>query len=159
MPKLSLDKMDVQILRALQQNARASHQELSELVHLSAPQCFRRVRKLEEAGVIDRYVALLNPAEVGLSVTAFVSVTLKSGQRQDLEKFKRVVAAIPEILECHTVTGEADYLLKVVAQDLQVFSRFLLERLVEHFDVVSTKSEVSLEQIKYTTELPVSVRV
>ena len=153
-----LDRTDVRILDTLQVDARTSHQELSEKVHLSAPQCFRRVRKLEESGVIARYVALLDPARVGLGVTAFVSVSLKSGQKQDLEKFKSVVAAIPEILECHTVTGEADYLLKVVAPDLQVFSRFLLERLVEHFDVVSTKSEVSLEQIKFTTVLPLSAR-
>jgi len=156
MPIPDLDKTDVKILDKLQSDARASHQELSDLVHLSAPQCFRRVKKMEEAGVIDRYVALVNPAKVGLGVTAFVSVSLKSGQMKDLQKFKTVVAAIPEILECHTVTGESDYLLKVVAPDLQVFSRFLLERLVEHFDVVSTKSEVSLEQIKYTTVLPLA---
>ena len=154
MPIPVLDKTDVRILEKLQDDALASHQELSDLVHLSAPQCFRRVKKLEEAGVIDRYVALLNPARVGLSVTAFISVTLKSGHLKDLQRFKAVVATIPEILECHTVTGEADYLLKVVAPDLQVFSRFLLVRLVEHFEVVSTKSEVSLEQIKYTTALP-----
>ena len=153
----TMDKTDIRILEQLQVDAHTSHQALSDAVHLSAPQCFRRVRKLEEAGVIDRYVALLNPARVGLGVTAFVSVSLKSGQMKDLQKFKDVVATIPEILECHTVTGESDYLLKVVAPDLQVFSRFLLERLVEHFDVVSTKSEVSLEQIKYTTVLPISV--
>lgn len=150
----AFDKIDARILDQLQRDARTSHQDLSEAVHLSAPQCFRRVRKLEEAGVIARYVALLEPRKVGLSVTAFVSVTLKSGQTKDLAKFKSVVAAIPEILECHTVTGEADYLLKVVSADLQAFSRFLLERLVEHFEVVSTKSEVSLEQIKHTTALP-----
>ncbi len=154
-PNFKMDKTDLRILERLQTDAHTSHQALSDAVHLSAPQCFRRVRKMEEAGVIDRYVALLNPARVGLSVTAFVSVSLKSGQMKDLQKFKDVVATIPEILECHTVTGEADYLLKVVAPDLQVFSRFLLERLVEHFDVVSTKSEVSLEQIKYTTVLPI----
>jgi len=151
-----MDKIDARILDHLQKDARTSHQDLSEAVHLSAPQCFRRVRKLEASGVISKYVALLEPREIGLSVTAFVSVTLKSGQIKDLNKFKSVVAAIPEILECHTVTGEADYLLKVVATDLQAFSRFLLARLVEHFEVVSTKSEVSLEQIKHTTVLPLS---
>jgi Lrp/AsnC family leucine-responsive transcriptional regulator len=159
MHNASIDKTDARILDRLQRDARTSHQELSDVVHLSAPQCFRRVRKMEQAGIIDRYVALVDPGRVGLSVTAFVSVTLKSGQTKDLAKFKSVVAAIPEILECHTVTGEADYLLKVVASDLQAFSRFLLERLVEHFDVVSTKSEVSLEQIKYTTVLPLTAAV
>ncbi len=152
-----IDRADLRILERLQGDARASHQDLAEIAHLSAPQCFRRVRKLEESGVIDRYVALVDPARVGLGVTAFVSVSLKSGQHQDMAKFKTIVAAIPEILECHTVTGEADYLLKVVATDLREFSRFLLERLVEHFEVVSTKSEVSLEQIKFTTALPIRV--
>jgi Lrp/AsnC family leucine-responsive transcriptional regulator len=150
----AFDKTDLRILAALQRDARLSHQALAERVHLSAAQCFRRVRRLEESGAIDRYVALLNPARVGLGVTAFVSVTLKSGQRNELKKFAAIVATIPEILECHTVTGEADYLLKVMAPDLQVFSRFLLERLSGHFDTVQTKSEVSLEQIKSTTELP-----
>ncbi len=156
MHNLKIDKTDARILAELQKDARTSHQELSAAVHLSAPQCFRRVRKLEEAGVISRYVALLDPRSIGLSVTAFVSVTLKSAQTKDLAKFRTVVATIPEILECHTVTGEADFLLKVVSSDLTAFSRFLLERLVEHFEVVSTKSEVSLEQIKHTTVLPLS---
>jgi Lrp/AsnC family transcriptional regulator, leucine-responsive regulatory protein len=155
MTNYAIDRADLRILERLQGNAHASHQELADVAHLSAPQCFRRVRKLEEGGVIDRYVALLNPARVGLGVTAFVSVTLKSGRHQDMAKFKDIVAAIPEILECHTVTGEADFLLKVVATDLREFSRFLLERLVEHFEVVSTKSEVSLEQIKFSTALPI----
>ena len=151
-----LDRIDYRILERLQHDGRASNAELSEIAHLSPPQCFRRVKRLEEAGMIQRYVAILNADALGFGVTAFVSVTLGGGRRVDLQKFKEIVGDVPEILECHVVTGEADYLLKVVARDLQAFSRFLLERLMEHFDAVSTKSEVSLEQIKLTTALPLS---
>lgn len=154
MRAIELDRIDLRLLDRLQREARASNAELSEIAHLSPPQCYRRVKRLEDAGIIERYVALLNPVRVGLGVTAFVSVTLSGGRRQDLEKFKEIVAGVPEILECHVVTGEADYLLKVVAADLPAFSRFLLERLMEHFEAVNTKSEVSLEQIKLTTALP-----
>jgi Lrp/AsnC family leucine-responsive transcriptional regulator len=152
-----LDRIDYRILERLQSDARASNAELSEIAHLSAPQCFRRVKRLEESGVIDRYAAILNPTALGFGVIAFVSVTLGGGRRVDLQKFKEIVADVPEILECHVVTGEADYLLKVISSDLHAFSRFLLERLMEHFDAVSTKSEVSLEQVKMTTSLPLSV--
>jgi Lrp/AsnC family leucine-responsive transcriptional regulator len=146
-----LDRIDYRILDRLQKDGRASNAELSEIAHLSP-----RVKRLEEAGMIDRYVAILNPGALGFGVTAFVSVTLGGGRRVDLQKFKEIVGDVPEILECHVVTGEADYLLKVVASDLHEFSRFLLERLMEHFDAVSTKSEVSLEQIKMTTSLPLA---
>ena len=151
-----LDRIDLKILERLQSDARASNAVLSEIASLSPPQCYRRVKRMEDAGFIERYVALLDPVRLGFGVTAFVSVTLGRGRLQDLEKFKEIVVTIPEILECHVVTGEADYLLKVVATDLQAFSRFLLDRLVEHFEVVSTKSEVSLEQIKLTTALPLA---
>ncbi len=154
MQKFVLDRVDRRILEHLQRDGHASNADLSETASLSPPQCYRRVRRLEEAGVIERYVALLNPQRLGYGVTAFVSVTLGGGRRQDLQKLEEIVSTIPEILECHVVTGEADYLLKVVASDLHAFSRFLLERLMEHFEVVTTKSEVSLEQIKLTTALP-----
>ncbi len=153
---VDLDRIDLRILARLQREGRVSNAELSEIAHLSSPQCYRRVKRMEEAGIIEGYVAVLDPVRLGLGVTAFVSVTLGGGRRQDLDKFKQIVAGMPEILECHVVTGEADYLLKVVAADLQAFSRFLLERLIEHFEAVSTKSEVSLERIKLTTSLPLS---
>ena len=149
-----LDAIDLRLLACLQVEGRASHARLSTVAHLSAPQCFRRVRRLEEVGVIDGYRATLRREALGLGVLAFVSVTLGGGRSQDIEQFRRVVAGIPQILECHVVTGEADFLLKVVAADLQAFSTFLLERLAQNFDSVTTRSEVSLEQIKSTTALP-----
>ncbi len=151
----SVDDADRRILARLQDDARASHADLAEVAHLSAPQCFRRVKRLEAAGVIQRYATVLDRDRIGFGVLAFVSVTLGGGRAQDLATFKAVVAGIPEILECHVVTGEADFLLKVVARDLQAFSRFLLERLTESFESVTTRSEISLEEIKATTALPV----
>lgn len=150
-----LDDADLRILERLQRDGRASHADLAEVAHLSAPQCFRRVKRLEESGVIERYGAQLSRTALGFSVVAFVSVTLGGGRSQDLEKFRQVVADIPEILECHVVTGEADFLLKVVAADLRSFSDFLLSRLGEHFDSVTTRSEVSLEEVKSGALLPV----
>ncbi len=153
---LPLDAADVRILERLQVDGRASHAQLAEVAHLSAPQCFRRVKRLEEAGLIDGYCARLDRQRIGLGVLAFVSVTLGGGRSQDLDKFREVVAGIPEILECHVVTGEADFLLKVVAADLHTFSTFLLKRLTQDFDSVTTRSEVSLEEIKNTTALPLA---
>ncbi len=150
-----LDAADRRILKLLQHEGRASHARLAEVAHLSAPQCFRRVKRLEEAGVIDHYAAQLSRERLGFGVLAFVSVTLGGGRTQDVDQFRKVVAGIPEILECHVVTGEADFLLKVVASDLQGFSTFLLDRLAGHFDSVTTRSEVSLEQVKSTGALPV----
>lgn len=151
---LELDAKDLRILELLQLDGRASHAQLSEVAHLSAPQCFRRVKRMEEAGLIEGYRAMIDRERIGLGVMAFVSVTLGGGRSQDVDKFRKVVANIPEILECHVVTGEADFLLKVVAADLQTFSTFLLERLAQSFDSVTTRSEVSLEQVKSTTALP-----
>ena len=151
-----LDAIDVRLLAHLQVDGRASHAQLAEVAHLSAPQCFRRVKRLEQLGLIGAYRALLDRERVGLGVLAFVSVTLGGGRAQDLERFRAVVAGIPEILECHVVTGEADFLLKVVAADLHAFSNFLLNRLTQDFNAVTTRSEVSLEQIKSTTSLPLT---
>ncbi len=152
-----LDAVDLRILGRLQVDGRASHAQLAEVAHLSAPQCFRRVKRLEEQGSISGYCALLDRERIGLGVLAFVSVTLGGGRSQDLEKFRHVVAEIPEILECHVVTGEADFLLKVVAADLHTFSNFLLKRLTQNFDSVTTRSEISLDQIKSTSALPLPV--
>lgn len=153
--QISLDAADRAILARLQRDGRASHADLAEVAHLSAPQCFRRVRRLQADGVIMGFAALVAREAVGFGVLAFVSVTLGGGRSQDIEQFRQVVADIPEILECHVVTGEADFLLKVVAADLHAFSSFLLDRLTKSFESVTTRSEVSLETIKETIALPV----
>ncbi len=153
-----LDVIDRRILAELQRNGRASTVELSEHVHLSPAQCYRRQKRLEEAGLIRDYVARLDSEKMGYSVVAFVSVTIANGPYKQPQKFQHAIAGIAEIQECHTVTGEADYLLKVVAPDLKAFSSFLMERLTKLFDITNTTSMVSLEELKQTYALPIRER-
>lgn len=150
-----LDVADRRILAELQRNGRASTVELSEHVHLSPAQCHRRQKRLEEAGLIRRYVSEIDPEKLGYSVIAFVNVTVANGPYKQPRKFQQAIAAIDEIQECHTVTGEADYVLKVVATDLKAFSSFLMERLTR-LDIINTTSMVSLETLKQTTALPIA---
>ena len=142
------------ILAELQRNGRATNVELSERVHLSPAQCYRRQKRLEESGLVRDYAAHLDAAKLGFTVTAFVSVQIANGPYKQPHKFQAAIAGIPEIQECHTVTGEADYLLKVVATDLKAFSSFLMERLTK-LDVANTTSIMSLDELKRTTALPI----
>lgn len=154
MSNRAIDATDRRILDALQENARLSHVELSERVHLSASQCHRRLRKLEEDGVIEGYGARLNPEQVGLGVTAFVSVSLGQHGENPAERFAEAIAAIPEVLECFSVTGESDYLLRVIAPDLKSFSEFLMHRLMAVPGVTGVKSSIALECLKRSSALP-----
>ena len=122
---------------------------------MSPAQCHRRQKRLEEAGLIRRYVSEIDPEKLGYSVIAFVNVTVANGPYKQPRKFQQAIAAIDEIQECHTVTGEADYVLKVVATDLKAFSSFLMERLTR-LDIINTTSMVSLETLKQTTALPIA---
>lgn len=154
MPHATLDATDRRILNALQENARLSNVELSEQVHLSPSQCHRRLKRLEDAGVVAGYAARLDPEAVGLGVTAFVSVTLGKHGENPAARFADAVRVIPEILECHSVTGEADYLLRVAAADLKAFSDFLMHELMRLPEVDAVRSSIALECIKAPTALP-----
>lgn len=148
----SLDAIDRKILRTLQADGRASNVELAHEVHLSAPQCFRRVRALEERGVIRGYAAQVSPEALGLGVTAFVSLNIdKFTQVRNIEARIR---DYPQILECHTVSGDSDYLLKVVAKDLKSLSQFLTDRLMQITGVANVRSMICLEEVKPTSPLP-----
>lgn len=151
----TLDVIDRRILAELQRNGRATNVELAERVHLSPAQCYRRQKRLEESGLVRDYVAQLDAGKLGFTVTAFVSVQIANGPYKQPHRFQAAIAGIPEIQECHTVTGEADYLLKVVAPDLKAFSSFLMERLTKLFDITNTTSIMSLEELKRTTALPI----
>ena len=153
-----LDLADRRILAELQRNGRASTVELSEHVHLSPAQCYRRQKRLEQSGLIRGYVAQVDAEKLGYKVTAFVSVSIANGPWKQPQKFQQAIAGIAEIQECHTVTGEADYLLKVVTTDLKAFSSFLMERLTKLVDITNTTSLVSLEELKQTTALPIRER-
>ena len=154
MRKIQLDAADVRLLECLQRRARLSNVELSEQVHLSASQCYRRLRRLEEGGVVRGYVALLEREPLGLGVMAFVNVTLEKHGESPAQAFNEAVQDDPEILECYAVSGEADYLLRVVAPDLKAFSDFLMHRLMRLPMVANVRSSILLDELKATTALP-----
>jgi Lrp/AsnC family leucine-responsive transcriptional regulator len=149
-----MDAYDRNILKWLQDDGRMSNVELAERIHLSAPQTLRRVRTLEENGVIRRYAALVSPAAVGLEVTAFVSLSLDREQFRNVREVERNVMAFPEIVECHTISGDFDYLLKVVAADLKSLSLFLTDRLMQVPGVSGVRSMICMEEIKPQSSLP-----
>ncbi len=149
-----MDSFDLQILRELQANAEISMQELGEKVGLSHTPCWRRVKKLEEAGVIRERVTLLDPERLGLSVNVFVQVSLGVQQEEALNQFEDAVQMIPEIVECYTISGDRDFMLRVVVEDVSAYERLLKRTLVHLPEVANLSSTFALRQVKYTTELP-----
>jgi len=156
MPQTALDAIDQRILSALQGNARLSNVELAQYAGLSASPCLRRVRALEEEGIIKGYVALVDQEAVGLPVSVFVMVSLERQVEQALEIFEARVRALPEVMECYLMTGDSDYLLRVVTSDLQAYERFLMHQLTKFPGVSSIKSSFALKQVVYRTALPIA---
>ena len=154
MPKPTFDRTDRKILDALQSDARLTNQELAERVALSPSPCLRRVRALEESGVIRQYVALLDPARIGLSLLAYVIVKLEKKGKMPVEQFTRSVLAWPEVIACYSMTGDMDYLMRVQVEDLDHYSRFIMEKLLKQPGVIDIKSNFVLERVKDTTSLP-----
>lgn len=155
MPQPQLDRIDREILHHLQSNARLTNLELAERVNLSASPCLRRVKLLEERGIIRRYATLLDPRQVGLPISVFVSVSLRSQDRQALIEFEQSVQACPEVMECYLMTGTSDYLLRVVVPDLDAYETFLSSKLTNITSVANIQSSFSLKQVVYRTELPI----
>ena len=154
MPKNQLDTIDRRILAALQENARVTNVELAEASGVSASPCWRRVRELERTGVISRYVTLVDPSSVGLPVSVFIQVSLEKQVETALEDFESVVLERPEVMECYLMTGDADYLLRVVVADLEAYERFLMDHLTRIPTVANIRSSFALKQVKYRTALP-----
>lgn len=152
----SLDKASRAILAALQADARLPNQQLAERVGLSATPVWRRVRELEERGLIRRYVALADRERLGLAICVLAHVSLVRHTQGSVEAFERVVASCPEIIECHAITGEADYVIKIVARDMKAYDQFLQTQLFKLSGVASVRSNVVLREVKYETALPVS---
>ncbi|AOI64195.1 AsnC family transcriptional regulator [Burkholderia territorii] len=152
---MKLDAIDRRILRALQRNSNQTNAQLAEEVGLSPTPCLRRVHLLEEQGVIDAYVALLNPAAVELRFTAFVRVTLERQDKTTVERFAREMEQAPEVLECHLMAGSYDYLLRVIAKDLDDYQRFQMETLTQIEGVRNVETEIPLKRIKQTVRLPI----
>ena len=157
MPTTEIDALDRKILEALQADGRATNVELSAQVHLSAPQCFRRVRSLEERGVIRGYHAQVEPQMLGLGVMAYVSLNIDGGQFGRVREIEADIRAFSQILECHTVSGDSDYLLKVVARDLKSLSQFLTDRLMQVPGVDDVRSMICMEEIKAPSAMPVNL--
>ena len=154
MEAMDIDGIDRKILRELQHHGRVSNVDLAAQVHLSAPQCFRRVRGLEERAVIRGYSAQVAPQALGFSVTAYVSMNIDGEAFGRVREIEACVRDFPEILECHTVSGDYDYLLKVVAKDLKSLSQFLTDRLMQIKGVADVRSMICLEEIKPPSPLP-----
>jgi DNA-binding Lrp family transcriptional regulator len=150
-----IDAIDRKILEALQLDGRLTNVELAAKVHLSAPQCLRRVRALEERGVITGWRALVDPQAVDLGVMAFVSLNIDGNSFHRSRQIEATIRAYPQILECHGVSGDTDYLLKVVARDLKSLSQFLTDRLAQTPGVGEVRSMICMEQIKPSSPLPV----
>ncbi len=156
MADIGLDAIDQRILQKLQEHARQTNVELSEAVGLSPSACLRRVRELEERGVIDGYVALVAPGALGLGVSVMLNVTLERQVETALEEFENRIRQWPEVMECYLMTGDADYLLRVVVPDLPAYERFLMDRLTRVPGIASIKSSFSLKQIVHRTALPMT---
>jgi Lrp/AsnC family transcriptional regulator, leucine-responsive regulatory protein len=154
----ALDKLDKAILRALQQNGRETYDVVGERVGLSPSAVLRRVKRLEESGVIDRYVALVKPESVGLGLTAYLNVRLEklteSHKRNPMDVFRASVQTWPEVVECAALTGDMDYLLRVVVQDMAHYSRFIMDTLLKHPSVEDCKTSFVLDRVKATTAVP-----
>ena len=151
---MNLDPIDKRILTELQRNGRVSNVDLAEAVGLSPSPCLRRVRDLENAGVVDRYAAILDQAAAGYALSVFVQVTLERQIETALEAFERVVAERPEVMECYLMTGDADYLLRIVVPDVAAYEGFLKNHLTRIQGVSSIKSSFALNRVKYETALP-----
>jgi Lrp/AsnC family leucine-responsive transcriptional regulator len=156
---IQLDAVDRRILRALQGDGRITYDVLSQQVGLSASAVLRRVKRLEESGVIAGYVALLSPERAGLLLTAYLNVRLEKHterhKRNPMDLFRAAVQTWPEVVECASLTGEMDYLLRVLVQDMQHYARFISDTLLKHPSVQDCKTSFVLERLKNTTAVPV----
>lgn len=156
MAALELDAYDWRIIRELQRDGRTTNQALAERIGLSPSPCLRRVRLLEQAGVISRYVALINPEPIGLMVTAFVRVRLGQQSDRHLKAFESRIAALQEVMECYLMTGESDYQLRVLVPSLADFEDFLRHKLTRIEGVSQVTSSFAFRPVVYRTALPVA---
>jgi len=154
----TIDKLDRAILRRLQANGRETYDVIGEQVGLSPSAVLRRVKRLEDSGVIDRYVALVQPKTVGLGLTAYLNVRLEkyteTSKRNPMDVFRASVQTWPEVVECVSLTGEMDYLMRVVVADMQHYTRFVMDTLLKHPSVQDCKTSFVMDRVKVTTAVP-----
>ena len=151
---MKLDGIDRRILAALQTDGRLTNNDLADRIGLSPSPCLRRVRALEAAGIIRGYAALLDPAKLNLSMSVFVRVWLKGQDDETVQRFNDSILALPHVVESHMMAGDCDFLLRVVASDLDAYRQFQAEKLARIAGVQSLKTDIPLQRIKVTTALP-----
>jgi Lrp/AsnC family leucine-responsive transcriptional regulator len=151
---IKLDAKDYGILREIQRNSNITNAELASRVRLSPSPCLARVRALEERGVITRYVALLDAPKVGLNVSVFIQISLEKQVESALDNFEAAMSRYSEVMECYLMTGDSDYLIRVVVEDVQALQRFIVQDLSKIRGVANIRSSFTLKQVKYSTALP-----
>lgn len=156
---MDLSQIDIKILALLQEDASLTAAEIAEQVSLSASPCWRRINRLEQAGIIEKKVALLNAEKLGLGLVVFSRISLEKNDEASLHDFEQRVNRFPEVVECYTVTGSADYFLKIITRDIKHYDRFLRRHLIQIPLVRDVSSNVAVTQIKYTTGLPLETQL
>ena len=151
---MKLDKVDLRILDELQRDGALSNVELARRVHLSPSPCLARVKALEAVGVIDRYVAIANAAALGLGLTVFISISLRSQNKEALAEFERRIVEHDEVMECYLMTGDSDYLIRVAVAGMGALEKFILEQLTPIAGIEKIRSSFALKQVRYKTALP-----
>ncbi len=155
MPNQKIDDIDRRILRALQLDAKISLSELADEVGLSASPCARRIRLLERGGTIKGYTAIVDQEQVGLPINAFASIKLERQREEDLDRFEDAVSRWPEVLDCYLMTGQRDYLMRIVAADLAAYERFIKDKLTRLENIASIETSFALGQVKRSEVLPI----
>jgi len=153
---MKIDAVDIRILNELQADGSLTNLELAKRVHLSPSPCLTRVKALENDGVIDRYVALVQPKSLGLNLSVFISISLKEQSKSALAAFEKSIADHDEIMECYLMTGDSDYLIRVAVADITALEKFILEQLTPIAGIEKIRSSFPLKQVKYKTALPLS---
>ena len=156
---MELDRTDYRILHHIQNNARMSNVDLADAIGLSPAPCLRRVKALEQAGVIKRYAGIVDAGAVGLPISIFINISLERQERSKLEDFEASIRSNPEVMECYLMSGSSDYLVRIVVPDLQSFERFLADKLTRIPGVANIQSSFAVKQVVYNTELPLPERI
>ena len=151
---MNIDSTDLRILTELQNDSSLTNIELARRVHLSPSPCLTRVKSLEAAGVITRYVALVNPNQLGLTLSVFISISLKEQSKSALAEFEQSIAEHDEVMECYLMTGDSDYLIRVAVTDITALEKFILDQLAPISGIEKIRSSFALKQVRYKTALP-----
>jgi DNA-binding Lrp family transcriptional regulator len=154
MPSFMPDATDIKILNLLQENAKLTNVELASRINLSPSPCLAQVRALEQAGIINRYVTLLDPSKLALGISVFVQIGMERQVEQNLNDFQATIIGYAEVMECYLMTGDFDYLIRVVVHDMPALERFIIDKLSKIPGISNIKSSLALKQVKYKTALP-----